>query len=33
MKTEDLVKNLKECFKEAEKEEEKGNKHKGLLFT
>ena len=33
MKTEDLARNLKECFKEAEKEEKKGNKHKGLLFT
>ena len=32
MKTEDLAKNLKECFKEAEKEDKKGNKHKGLLF-
>lgn len=32
MESEDLAKNLKECFREAKKEVEKGNKHKGLLF-
>jgi len=33
MKTEDLAKKLRECFKNAEKDEKKGEKHKGLLIV
>ena len=32
MKTEELEKSLRECFKTAEKDEKKGKKHKGLLL-
>ncbi len=32
MNTEELEKSLMECFKEAEKHEKKGRKHKGLLI-
>ena len=32
MKTEELEKNLRECFRTAEKDEKKGKKHKGLLL-
>ena len=31
MNIEDLAKKLKECFKEAERDEKRGKKHKGLL--
>lgn len=33
MKTEELEKYLKECFKAAERDEKAGKKHKGLLIT
>lgn len=33
MTTEELAKKLKECFKNAEKDEKEGKKHKGLLAT
>lgn len=33
MKIEDLAKKLKDCFKDAEKDEKEGKKHKGLLVV
>ena len=33
MKTEELEKSLRECFRTAQKDEKKGKKHKGLLIT
>jgi len=33
MKTEDLAKELRDCFRYAEKDEKEGKKHKGLLVV
>ena len=33
MKMEDLAKKLRDCFKDAEKDEKEGKKHKGLLVV